>query len=64
MNGDFTAVVAALIEIELTAHDVVIFIVITISACRLHVFIEEGLRESSKPVHMEQSKWDRCCKDN
>jgi len=64
MNGDFTAIVDALLEIELTTHDLVIFILITISACRLHVLIEEGLRKSGKPVHMEQSKWDRCCKDN
>jgi len=63
MNGEGTAMVAALLEIECTTHDFVIFLLITISACRLHVFIEEGLRTSSRPVHMGQSKWDRCCKD-
>jgi len=63
MNGEVTAMVAGLLEIDCTAHDLVIFLLITISACRLHVYIEEGLRKSSRPVHMDQSKWDRCCKD-
>jgi len=63
LDGEVKNTLAALLNVDFSIRDISFLFLSAISACQLHIWIQEGYKASQKPDYMEKSKWDRCCKD-